>query len=360
MFDHQNSGKFEIQRRATLIFNKLPRCLRVSRRGLQSWCFLCLTAALAGNPLQAEVTRSQSVQLKKGWNAVHLEVSPSDPEPGKVFAGTPIDVVARYFRLVTSVEFIASPDDTAWKREGWGVWYAPDREDAFLTDLYAIQGNQTYLIHSKVDHLWSVSGTVRHTRRVWRHDSYNLVGFSVDPQSPPTFAQLFEGAGAKIRQKIYRLQDGKWVKVLSPASTQVRSGEAFWTFCSGETDFQGPIDLELPGSGELDFGSRSQRLTVRWALNNPASEGLLVGIAPGSGAPLPIRHVQRDLSTLTETAPLLGSGHGFGADGARSGKFALTVRQEDLVESDEGALLRFSDGKGCVEWVPVSVTSDSD
>jgi len=321
---------------------------------------VCLAVVLASNPLQAGVTRSQSVQLKKGWNAVHLEVSPSDADPAKVFAGTPIDVVARYFRLITSVEFIASPDDAAWKREGWGVWYAPDREDTFLTDLHAIQGNQTYLIHSKEDHLWSVSGTVRHTRRVWHHDSYNLVGFSVDPASPPTFAQLFEGAGAEIGQKIYRLQDGKWVKVLSPASTRVRSGEAFWTFCSGRTDFQGPIDLDLPGSGELDFGSRSQGLTIRWALNNSASGGLQVGFAPGSGAPFPIRRVQRDLSTLTETAPLLGSGHGFGADGARSGKFVLMVRQEDLGESEEGALLRFSDGKGCVEWVPVSVTSDSD
>lgn len=359
MLDNHDSMKLKARRAKGRALRKESRCLPIADRGLKSWRVFSLAVLLAAHPLQAEVTRTQLVQLKKGWNAVHLEVSPPEADPSKVLAGTPIDVVARYFRLATSVEFIASPDDTAWKREGWGVWYAPGRADAFLTNLYAIQGNQTYLVHSKEDYQWSVTGTVRHTRRVWRHDSYNLVGFPVDPQSPPTFAHLFEGAGGQIGQKIYRLQDGKWVKVFSPGSTQLRSGEAFWTYCSGNTDFQGPIDLDLPGSGVLDFGNRSQRLTIRWALNTSTSEELSVGVTPG-GTRLPIRRVQRDLSTLTETTPLLGSGHAFGSDGARSGKFALAVRQEDLGESEEGTLLRFSDGKGCVEWVPVSVAFDSD
>jgi hypothetical protein len=143
---------------------------------------------LVSGPLAAsEPSREQVVVLTKGWNAVFLEVDPLEWAPAAVLSGMPVDIVARYFTLVTPVQFISDPADEPWKTKGWGVWYAPGREDAFLTNLHAIQGNQCYLVHAKKAMTWRISGVVRPRRTSWKTDSFNLFGACVDAAGPPTF-----------------------------------------------------------------------------------------------------------------------------------------------------------------------------
>ena len=303
--------------------------------------------------LLAGAKREQVIQLQAGWNAVHLEVIPDERRPSLLLEGTPVDVVARYYRRISSVEFIEDPADSPWNRESWGVWYAPGREDSFLSNLHAIDGNQCYLIHATSAFQWSLTGEVRHVRRSWRNESFNLVGFTVDPQAPPTFARLFEGAGGRIGGKIYRLQNDRWVKVLSPAATAVRPGEAFWTYCEGNTDFQGPLEVEIAATGALEFGTRSQRLPVKWKAAAGAGVQVSVSVvaAAGAGPALPLRRVVRDLSTLSDSYPLLAAGL---SGEAPSGKMSLLVRREDQGDSSRSALLKFSDGAGSLIWVPAT------
>src|SRR5262245_12293010 len=114
-------------------------------------CLLCsafLSVELfSGNTLLGGATRSQQVLLKKGWNAVFLEVDPADPAPTTVFARTPVDIAASFYAPASSAQFVSNPSVDLFKMAGWGVWYAENRPDAFLKTLHAVNGRQAYLVH---------------------------------------------------------------------------------------------------------------------------------------------------------------------------------------------------------------------
>ena len=191
--------------------------------------------------------RTQTLGLTKGWNAVYLEVEPADAAPEVVFKDLPVDIVAQYFPRQSSVQFITNPDEEDFNKPSWGVWYAPGRPDAFLKGLHAISGNEPYLIHATADTTWEIEGKVALPRHRWRSGSFNLKGFSVDENSPPTFAEYFAGSGGKIGERIYRLSGGNWIKVANPATTRMRAGEACWISATGTTNFQGPVEVKTYG-----------------------------------------------------------------------------------------------------------------
>ena len=313
-------------------------------------------SALFLGPLQAEVLREQTIQLRRGWNAVHLEVHPTDRKPAEVFRDVPVDIVARYFRVQSSVEFIADPSLESIQSEGWGVWYAPHRPDAFLSKLHSLRGNECYLIHATADHLWKVTGAVRYEPPRWRNASFNLVGFTVDESAPPSFGAFFAGTEGRIGTRIYRLQEGRWIKVLNPAQTLMRAGEAFWTYCDGRTDYQGPLALELPGSGVLDFGSRGQELSLTWRTTTPSQPSVQT-VAPSGSNPvdrLSLRSVERDPDTLVKSYPILSSKSLAGGSVARSGRLTIQARRDEFATGAQGVLLRITDGSGALAWIPVT------
>jgi hypothetical protein len=330
---------------------------RFSRHPSASVACVCLSLMCASS-LVAGVMREQVIELKSGWNAVHLEVDPLATKPQEVFEGMPVDVVARYFRPISPVQFISNPEDEPWKKAGWGVWYVPTRDDSFLTSLHAIQGNNTYLIHATSAHQWKITGKVRFVRRTWYHESFNLVGFTVDSQAPPTFGKFFSGAGGLIGQRIYRLVDGKWAKVTTPAATLMRSGEAFWTYCSGNTDFQGPIDLDVSAIGVMDFGETGSRLSLKWKCNPADASGMAVRVVTPAGAAtaLPLRHRLRKPDELSDSHPVLGVLNLSGPSGGNEGDLSIQIRREEMSANGREALLKFTDGAGTVAWVPVSAS----
>ena len=40
--------------------------------------------------------RTQSITLHKGWNAVYLQVDPTNSKPAACFQGTPVSIAASY------------------------------------------------------------------------------------------------------------------------------------------------------------------------------------------------------------------------------------------------------------------------
>src|SRR5205085_3881030 len=118
---------------------------------------------------------------------------------------TPVTVVTSYFNLNAPVEFIKDPTAIKWNKEGWKVWYGPGRADAFLSSLFAIDGNRAYLIYSSQNFTWNVPGSVALEAVRWKGDSFNLTGFCLDEQSPPTFDKFFSASAAHRACRIYRL-----------------------------------------------------------------------------------------------------------------------------------------------------------
>ena len=320
---------------------------------------LSIAMALGQGLVPGATLRTQTIQLQRGWNAVYLEVIPTNTEPASVFAGTPVSIVATYLTTETSVQFIRDPSVIGWKKEGWGVWYAPRRPDSFLSSLHGVLGNRAYLIQADQDFTWRIEGRVELSRAVWKSDSYNFVGFPLDPQSPPTFEKFFSGSKAHRSSRIFRLDNDRWSLVTNPTGTLMRAGEAFWVECKGGSDYQGPLRVKAPDGNRLSFADQtSSGLVVVNESRDPAAVQVET-IESGEGLPLAYC-----ISAITDSGPQdvdtdLPPVHAFGTlePGAKS-SFRLKVRRDRMNSPTGATLLKVSNGAGALVWVPVSARRD--
>jgi hypothetical protein len=218
-------------------------------------CLAVTTGAVAAT--------TQTITLHPGWNAVFLEVQPDDRAPATVFKDLPVESVWTWFDRTTSVEFIRDPADGLWAQPGWSV-YAKSPDKATAINLYAIFANRAYLIKlgGRQTVTWSVTGAPATGKILWTPNSFNLVGFHINPNNPPAFAEYLSPSPAHAGQPVYRLSSlGAWELVATPAATTIKSGEAYWVYCNGSSTYQSPVNVQIMGSG-LDYGTISDMNTV--------------------------------------------------------------------------------------------------
>jgi len=230
-------------------------------------------SVVLGSPAHAGWV-TQDITLRPGWNAVHFEVQPADNTCDAVFAGTPVRSVWAWNKRFSSVQYVRNPSELLPEQPEWLTYFPPESRQGFLTDLYAVHGGQAYLIEvggSETIHL-TVVGRPTFRKKKWMAHSFNLVGFSVDPDAPPTAAQFFAPDDALSGQPIYRLNEsGQWKLVRSPSTEVLRSGEAYWVYCKGESVYSGPLSIDLGAPGMLAFGHTLNEL-VLGLKNESASE----------------------------------------------------------------------------------------
>lgn len=226
-----------------------------------------LAHAVAPPPAHGQALRSQTVRLAAGWNAVYLEVDPLVADPAELLGRVGVDTIAAYDPPYGTAQFVSTPEAGMLQSFGWAVWYAPQRPDAFLSRLRRLNGATAYLIHAPTNVLLQVAGRVPPFRRQWLPDAFNFVGFSVQDPGGPTFRQFFAASPSHNHNRIYRLANGTWRQVLDPSAETVRSGEAFWIYCEGRSEYAGPLEVVPPsfsgltltplGGGELIFRNRT-------------------------------------------------------------------------------------------------------
>lgn len=237
--------------------------------------------------------RTQTIALEAGWNAVYLEVEPLESDPTVLFAETPVEIAAAYFRPSSSLEFIESPDDLVGDRKGWSVWYAPERDDALLSNLYSLQAHRAYLIYSEEDYTWNCSGAPYFDTARWSANAFCLVGFPIDAANAPTVENFFSGAKAHQPLKIYRMIDGRWALISEPAATLMEKGRAYWTESKGASEFSGPFKVEFKGSssGGLIFKESSQvrRVVIRNVSTYP--QEFVLALEAGAKGKVPLAYV---------------------------------------------------------------------
>jgi hypothetical protein len=315
---------------------------------------LILAVAMVA-PVKADLIRTQTINLHKGWNSIFLQVTPANTNADAVFAGTPISIVTTYFGANSTVEFIQNPGTIKWKQDGWGAWYAPGRPDSFLSSLAVIHGNRPYLVYSQQDFTWTVQGTASFQRVRWKSNSFNLVGFCLDDQSPPTFAKFFAGSAAHKPYKIYQLVNDQWTQVIDPVRTTMKSGEAYWVYCTGTSDYQGPLMTKLASSQGIVFGENGEA----WiSLSNQSTDPMSIKVETiSSDVGLPLAYTIRGVSPGHIQDVTLDLPQTYQLDSLEAGQttgFWLKLRREKLTQTIQTTLLKISTDNGVQVWVPVT------
>ncbi|MDR3457973.1 MAG: hypothetical protein P4N60_11045 [Verrucomicrobiae bacterium] len=311
---------------------------------------------LAVNLAGADVVRVQTISLHKGWNAVFLQVDPTDPKPADCFQGTPVTIAAAFTGADQTVQFVQNPTtNNLAHKKGWSVWYAPSRPDAFLTQIFQLVGNKPYLLYAESDYVWNVSGNARLTSVKWRPNSFTLAGFGVDEVSPPTFDQFFDGSPAHHPYQIYRLINDNWTKVDNAQTTQMHAGEAYWIYCAGSSDYQGPLCVKLPSGPTLTLaGGNAAGVMLFNNSRNPL--GVQVQNMAGS-TQLPLAFVLRavtDTNVVTAAYDLPDNYSLPSFDAGEKRGLWLTLRPERMTAATQTGLLKITTDLGTQSWVPVT------
>lgn len=300
--------------------------------------------ALAWTPAgAAELT--QTFQLRPGWNAIHVELEPTDKDITQVFGGLPVASVWRYIPNDGGARFIRDPAEGLDNVEGWFAWFPEPRPEAFLSNLFSISANTAYLVRleGSSSRTLSIRGRPRLTPARWQPDAFNLTGLPVSASAAPTFAEYFSASPAHIGQPIYRLSAaGQWQKVSSPASTTVEPGVAYWIFTRGKSSYQGRLGVVLDQSETLEYSAA--RDEIRVVLRNLSGLPGSVQIRRLAGDGLPLTYLNEDPETGETGWPDLqqslvvdvaAGGEAFLTLGLRRTQFSADRMEEVLELSDE-------------------------
>jgi len=254
---------------------------RMKIPGVMAVVFLVLAIICAPANAQTAGVETQTFNLKPGWNAIFLEVRPDPWDPKIVFSSLPEgSSVWTWLSRESSVQFIQDPSEDLWGQPDWHAYFnSPDT--SFLTNLYAILGNQAYLIKvgGTEEISLEISGIASIRNLHWIADSFNLVGFHVAKGKEPTFEELLapSAAHAGPGQAVYRLNNkDKWEFVDDLAAARPAYGEAYWVYCDGRSSYQGPLVIDLPLSTGLNFGPYLNWLAV--TLNNLTDSARTVSV----------------------------------------------------------------------------------
>lgn len=246
-----------------------------------SWQFFLLSLLLFFTvmPAFAQWT-TQTIHLKPGWNAVFLEVQPQPNDCDTLFFDIPVESVWMWNQRFSTVQYIQDPNEIVPKPPEWLTYMPPSLPGSLATNLFTLLGGRAYLIKlsgaNPVD--WQVVGKPVVRDIDWISDSFNLVGFGVNENLPPTFEEFFASSSAHAGQKIYRLNGaGQWEPV-ELASFRLHRGEAYWVYCQGTSAYAGPLKVNFEQGKGIDFGRTLMEQTLR--LRNESDTPRTVTLSP--------------------------------------------------------------------------------
>ncbi len=332
--------------------------MTLTARRLRPLTMLLLGAACATTLRAAATDITQTFVLQPGWNSVFLEVRPEPNDAETVFGGLPLASAWTWNPAGPKVEFIDNPAEQIAPNPQWLGYFPRPRPESILTNLFAVQANRAYLV--KIDGnlpvTWTVTGTPEVQNYRWAPDSFNLVGFPVDPQLQPSFGQFLAPSPAHVGQPIYRLVAGQWQEVASPFGTAIQSGEAYWVYCKGPSDYSGPIEIDLESGKGVEFGGGRQESRVR--IRNHSTAPTQVTLRQlSSPAPVPLSLFLFDEDSAEASWPSLPATYGQAV--AQQGEWLLDLapRRGSLVTPDAGTVIEVKDGAGYRRFLAVSARS---
>ena len=157
---------------------------------------LCTSVSILLHVHQAKAQWvEQSFTLKPGWNSIYIEVQPEPRKCNEVFKDIPIASVWTWNPELSSVRRIQDPHTLVPHQPEWLVFFPPSSSESILTNLYILLGGKAYLIKLAGDQTvnWTILGRPCLPRIKWKSNSFNFVGFHLNPGHEPTFRSFFAG-----------------------------------------------------------------------------------------------------------------------------------------------------------------------
>lgn len=285
--------------------NRYSRCVTSPRQAAQSsagaahqsWKFgglspavlVALLLLVGGQSRILAQILTQTYTLRQGWNAVYLDVVPTNTTAEIIFKGLPVLSAWRPQDKSSSVEFISDPSEPVWNRDQWLVYVPTNRAESIDNNLFQIEGGRPYLIQLSAAANWVVAGTPHFGSVRWKADAYNLKGFPIDAELAPTFSDFFQSSPAHFSatdgglQPIYQLSAaGRWDRV--DGSDLMDPHAAYWVYCKGPSQFVAPIEVRTDAPDGVDFDRALRESVVR--VVNRSSISVTASVAE-QGAPGP-------------------------------------------------------------------------
>jgi hypothetical protein len=312
--------------------------------------FVALLATVLLVSSAAAQTTTQTFQLRSGWNAIWLELEPTNPDIGAVFTNLPVSSVWTYVAKDAPVEFIQQQTEELFNEPAWLPYFPPSRPEAFLTKLGSAHALRAYLVNVTNAATLTITGKPVLRPAVWVTDSFNLRGFPVNPASLPTFATFFGPAAAHANQAVYQLQaNGQW-QLVTPA-TPMKHGEAYWVYSLGASTYQGPTGLEVEFGTGLNYGAVLTELLPR--VINHATNAVTVcwrDVLNGANNPLSYQTFASNRLNWVN----LPSPYCFDLGGGVTTDVRLAMRRKDFPGTNYASIIEVTDNLGTRYLVPVT------
>lgn len=305
--------------------------------------FFFLTSALHGQEFEQKFT------LQPGWNSVFLDVEPLENDIRRVLRDLPVEVVLRSADTDSSVDYIRDPDEGGTAGPVW-LRYQSGKSDATL---FSLQAHTAYLMRVGGDAPveLAIRGRPVLEQKAWRPNSWNLRGFAVDPDRPPTFAEFFQTAAQHDPEKIRRLtSDGTWTE-LTDQDQRMRWGEAYLVYSTGASTFSGPVELLTSTGNGLNFDSSrlyaSLQVRSRWkqataiSISDTASDESLLVVRSNTA------QNQEHVESLRAPATRV-------SEGDDTISVQLGVQRAAMKTASYGTVLEIRDQRGTRHLVPVT------
>ncbi|MBC8447964.1 MAG: hypothetical protein H8D78_09455 [Chloroflexi bacterium] len=262
-----------------------------------------------------EVENGESVL--KVYSAALYEQSTIEAVFGALACDACLESVWKWNVPQSTMDYIIDPAEGLWDEPGWKRYFPEtslgpdDLSREFLTDLLSLHANTGYLVKLKDDAgdvELTVSGTPVARNHLWLKGSYNLAGFPIDPDAPPTvgtFFQALQNGPSPITEVRALGSDGRWGVSLSPGDV-LNHSQAYLVYYDDQDpdapdDYTAPLNIVDGVLDELQFsrgwGGGKQSLTIENLSSSDAT--VTVALVDGANAAVALRYV--DETTDPET-----------------------------------------------------------
>ena len=247
---------------------------------MRTICVACVVSAVAAH---ADVVVRQNFVLKYGWNAVYVEVAPTQ-SPDEVFADWPVKSVGFYdpATFLATRQFAQTWDSNGLSMNAVAMWH---RDYPEASQVQLIPAGTVCLVCSTntADTAVSIVGVPAAPRITWHitntNEVYNFVGFSLQEGasvSPNDYLNGFDGNLLKGGFFKFSGRNPDRAPSITEvySSTTVSDGDVLLVASDVQSDWSGALYVS-PMAG-LDFGS-DQSLAM-FSVRNDGEDGRTVAI----------------------------------------------------------------------------------